>query len=40
MRRLDIGPDPVVMLNAALHEAAKQAGVELEIRETEIFIGV
>ena len=28
MRRLEVGPDPVVMLNAALQEAAKAAGVE------------
>ena len=29
MRRLDVSPDPVVMLDAALQEAAKAAGVEL-----------
>ena len=38
MRRLDIGKDPVVMLNAALQEAAKAAGVELKITESEIFV--
>lgn len=38
MRRLDVGKDPVVMLNAALQEAAKAAGVELKITETEILI--
>jgi hypothetical protein len=38
MRRLDVGKDPVVMLNAALQEAAKAAGVELKITDTEIFI--
>jgi hypothetical protein len=38
MRRLDVSKDPVVMLNAALQEAAKAAGVELKISETEIFV--
>lgn len=38
MRRIDVGPDPVVMLNAALLEAAKAAGVELKITDTEIFV--
>jgi hypothetical protein len=38
MRRLDVSRDPVVMLNAALQEAAKAAGVELKIAETEILL--
>ena len=38
MRRLDVSKDPVVMLGAALQEAAKIAGVELKITETEILI--
>ena len=38
MRRLDVSKDPVVMLNAALQEAAKTAGVELQITDTEILI--
>ncbi len=38
MRRLDISRDPVVMLQAALQEAAKAAGVELSISESEVFI--
>jgi hypothetical protein len=38
MRRLDVSKDPVVMLNAALQETAKAAGVELKITDTEIFI--
>ena len=38
MRRLDVSKDPVVMLNAALQEAAKSAGVELKITETEILV--
>ena len=39
MRRIDVGADPVLMLNAALQEAAKAAGVELKISETEILLG-
>jgi hypothetical protein len=38
MRRLDVSSDPVVMLEAALQEAAKAAGVELKLTETEILI--
>ena len=38
LRRLDVSKDPVVMLNAALQEAAKVAGVELQITEQEILI--
>ncbi len=38
MRRLDVSRDPVAMLNAALQEAAKAAGVELRITDTEIQI--
>jgi len=38
MRRLDVSKDPVVMLNATPREAAKAAGVELKITETEILI--
>lgn len=38
MRRLAVSKDPVIMLNAALEEAAKAAGVELKITDTEIFI--
>ncbi len=38
MRRLEAGKDPVVMLNAALQEAAKAAGVEVKITGTEIFV--
>jgi len=39
MRRLEVSRDPVVMLNAALQEAAKAAGVELQITDTEILVG-
>lgn len=38
MRRLDVSKDPVVMLRAALTEAAKAAGVELQITDTEISV--
>ncbi len=38
MRRLDVSRDPVVMLNAALQEAAKAAGVELQITDNEILV--
>jgi hypothetical protein len=38
MRRLDVSRDPVVMLPAALAEAAKAAGVELAIEDGAIFI--
>jgi hypothetical protein len=40
MRRLDVSKDPVVMLQAALQEAAKAAGIELQITENEILVGV
>src|SRR5574341_1506071 len=38
MRRLDVSPDPVAMLRAALAEAAKAAGVSLEITDREILV--
>ena len=38
MRRLDVSRDPVVMLDAALQEAAKTAGVALQITEREILV--
>jgi hypothetical protein len=38
MRRLQVSPDPVVMLEAALQEAAKNAGVELSIEGGAIYI--
>ena len=40
MRRLDVGADPVVMLAAALQEAASAAGVELTVEDGGIFIAV
>ena len=38
LRRLDIGPDPVAMLNAALQEAATAAGIELAVEDGAIFV--
>lgn len=38
MRRLEVGPDPVVMLQAALQEAAKNAGVEVSVEDGAIFV--
>ena len=38
MRRLDSGPDPVAMLNAALHEASHGAGVNLSIEDAGVFV--
>jgi hypothetical protein len=40
MRRLDVSTDPVVMLNAALQEAAKAAGIELKVEEGAVFVAV
>ena len=38
MRRIDVSPDPVVMLKAALDEAAKAAGIELNVEDGAIFV--
>jgi hypothetical protein len=38
MRRLQVSPDPAVMLPACLAEAAAAAGVQLQITATEILI--
>jgi hypothetical protein len=40
MRRIDVSPDPVVMLDAALQEAATAAGIELTIEKGAIFVTV
>ena len=37
MRRLDVSADPTIMLNAALQEAAKAAGIELMVEDGAIF---
>lgn len=38
MRRLQVSKDPIIMLQAALQEAAKAAGVQLEVNENEILL--
>jgi hypothetical protein len=38
LRRLDVSRDPVVMLKAALEEAARNAGVQLQTTDTEILL--
>jgi hypothetical protein len=38
MRRLDVSPDPVVMLDAALQEAARHAGVGLSVEDGAIYV--
>jgi hypothetical protein len=40
MRRLDVSRDPVVMLDAALQEAAGAAGVELTVEDGALFIAL
>jgi hypothetical protein len=37
MRRLDVSADPVIMLSAAMQEAAKSAGIELMVEDGGIF---
>jgi hypothetical protein len=38
LRRLEVGPDPVAMLDAALQEAARAAGLELAIENGAIYL--
>jgi len=38
MRRLNVSKDPVVMLESALLEAAKNADVDLKISDSEILV--
>lgn len=38
MRRLQVSTDPVVMLQAALQEAAKNAGVKLAVEDGAIYM--
>ena len=40
MRRIDVSDDPVVMLAAALQEAAKSAGIELTVEDGAVFVTV
>ena len=37
MRRIDVSANPAIMLNAALQEAAKAAGMELTVEDGAIF---
>jgi len=38
MRRLDVSSDPAVMLDAALQEAAKNAGINLQVEENAVYL--
>jgi hypothetical protein len=38
MRRLDVGTDPVAMLDAALQEAARAAGVEIAVEDGALYV--
>ena len=38
MRRLAVGSNPVLMLDAALQEAAKSAGIDLSIEDGAIYL--
>ena len=38
MRRLEVGPDPITMLQAALQEAAKNAGIYLAVEAGAIYV--
>ena len=38
MRRLQVSKDPIIMLQSALQEAAKAAGVQLEVTDSEILV--
>jgi hypothetical protein len=38
MRRLDVSRDPIVMLDAALREAAQSAGLELAVENGAIWL--
>lgn len=40
MRRLDVSADPLVMLDAALQEAARSAGIELAVEDGAIFVTI
>jgi len=40
LRRLDVGPDPVAMLDAAIQEAAAAAGVSLGVEDGAIVLSL
>ena len=40
LRRLEVSRDPIPMLDAALQEAARSAGIELSVEEGAIFLSI
>ena len=40
LRRLDVSPDPVVMLQAALDEAAAASGIGLAVEDGSVLISL
>jgi hypothetical protein len=40
MRRIDVSSDPVLMLAAALQEAAQAAGIELMVEGGAVFLAL
>ena len=40
MRRLDVSRNPIVMLDAALQEAAKSAGVQLTVEDGAVYLAL
>ena len=40
MRRLDVSRDPVVMLDTALQEAAKSAGIQLTVEDGVVYLAL
>lgn len=40
LRRLDVSPDPVAMLDAALQEAAQAAGIEITVENGAMFLSL
>jgi hypothetical protein len=38
LRRLEVGKDPIIMLDAALREAAQNAGMALSVEDNVIYI--
>jgi hypothetical protein len=38
LRRLEVGPDPIVMLDAALRDAARAAGIRLTVENGAMLI--
>lgn len=40
MRRLDVSRDPIAMLDAALQEAAKSAGIALSVEDGAVYLAL